>query len=150
MEQLRAPQGANKKKLIVGRGYGCRKGGTSGKGTKGQNARAGGGVRLGFEGGQMPLFRRIARRGFSNYPFKEEYEIINLDQIESSYTEGETVSLETLRTKKLIKNGMNLVKVLSRGDLTKKLNFKVDKVSKAAVDKIAKSGGTIIVPEERE
>ena len=150
MEQLRAPQGANKKKVVVGRGYGCRKGGTCGKGTKGQNARAGGGVRPGFEGGQMPLFRRIARRGFSNYPFKKEYAIINLDQIENSYSDGETVNIATLVEKRILKNDKYEVKILSRGDFTKKLSFKVDKISKSAKEKIEKAGGTFEVPEERE
>jgi len=150
MEQLRAPQGANKKKVVIGRGYGCRKGGTCGKGTKGQNARAGGGVRPGFEGGQMPLFRRIARRGFSNYPFKKEYAIINLDQIENSYSDGETVNIATLVEKRILKNDKYEVKILSRGDFTKKLSFKVDKISKSAKEKIEKAGGTFEVPEERE
>lgn len=150
MEQLRAPQGANKKKVVVGRGYGCRKGGTCGRGTKGQNARAGGGVRPGFEGGQMPLFRRIARRGFSNYPFKKEYAIINLDQIENSYSDGETVNAATLVEKRILKNDKYEIKILSRGDFTKKLSFKVDKISKTAKEKIEKAGGTFEVPEERE
>lgn len=150
MEQLRAPAGANKKKVIKGRGYGSRKGGTCGKGTKGQNARAGGGVRLGFEGGQMPLFRRIARRGFSNYPFKKEYAIINLDALEAVYSDGDTVDKKSLVEKGFIKNEGNLVKVLARGEFSKKISLSVDKVSKSAKEKIESAGGTVVVPEVSE
>jgi len=144
MEQLHAPKGANRKKLIKGRGNGARKGNTAGRGYNGQNSRSGGGVRPGFEGGQTPLFRRLARRGFSNYPFKKEYEVINLSMIEARYTDGETVSTESLKKKGLVKGKDVLVKVLGMGDLSKKLTFDVDALSSSAKEKIEKAGGTII------
>ena len=102
MAQIVKPLGATKKKVIVGRGASS-KGRACGRGHDGQNSRSGGGVRLGFEGGQMPLYRRIARRGFSNYPFKVERQAISLDAISRAYSDGETVSAETLRAKGLVK-----------------------------------------------
>ena len=96
MGQIKAPFGANTKKTILGRGASS-KGRTCGRGNNGQNARSGGGVRPGFEGGQMPLYRRLARRGFSNYPFKEEYEVVSLDVVSSILRRWEVVSLESLR-----------------------------------------------------
>ena len=88
---LNAPKGANKKKFIVGRGSSSGNGTTAGKGNKGQQSRSGGKTYVGFEGGQMPLYRRIAHRGFSNYPFKKEYSIINVCFLESNFESGETV-----------------------------------------------------------
>jgi large subunit ribosomal protein L15 len=148
MEQLKAPKGANRKKRPVGRGAACGRGGTSGKGHDGQNSRSGGGVRVGFEGGQMPLFRRIATRGFSNHPFKKEYTVVNLKTIEERYENGETVNLESLRGKGIVKNKKAIVKVLGSGDLSKKLTFAVDKISASAREKIEKVGGTIEGKEE--
>ena len=147
--QLRPPKGSVKKRKIVGRGIGCTLGGTSGRGENGQKSRSGGGVRPGFEGGQMPLYRRIAARGFSNARFKTIYAVINLDRIEEAFNDGETVSLETLKEKRLIKKADIRVKILSSGDLTKKLDFNVDKISAEAVKKIEKIGGKIISKEEK-
>lgn len=147
MAELKAPKGATKKKQIVGRGN-ASKGGTSGRGDKGQNARSGGGVRPGFEGGQMPLYRRIARRGFSNYPFKKYYKGINLDIINVRYEDGETVSRETLLAKGLLKSKKLLIKVLGQGELDKKLTFDVDGISASAKEKIEKAGGTIAAAEK--
>ncbi|MDR1626412.1 MAG: 50S ribosomal protein L15 [Spirochaetia bacterium] len=146
---IRPPKGAKKKRKIVGRGTGSRLQKTAGRGNKGQNSRAGGGVRPGFEGGQMPLYRRIARRGFSNYPFKVVNVVVNLSMIENKYSEGETVSLETLREKRLIKKRDVQVKILSQGDLTKKLTFRILKLSAATKEKIEKAGGSV-VPVEAE
>ena len=89
---LSAPYGANKKKRIVGRGSSSGRGSTAGKGNKGQQSRSGGKVYVGFEGGQMPLYRRIARRGFSNYWFKKEFAIVNLRDLEARFADGETVN----------------------------------------------------------
>ncbi len=147
MDELRVPDGAVKKKRVVGRGNGSTRGGTSGRGSNGQNARSGGGVRPGFEGGQMPLYRRIARRGFSNYPFKVEYKAVNLREIELKYTDGETVSLETLKEKGVVKGKNVKVKILGDGELTKKLTVDVEKVSAGAKEKIEKAGGNIVVKE---
>lgn len=141
---LKAPLGANKKKRIVGRGSSSGRGTTAGRGNKGQQSRSGGKVYIGFEGGQMPLFRRIAQRGFSNYPFKKEFEIVNLCDIEAKYADGETVNKETLVAKGLVKKSAVLIKVLGNGDLTKKVSVVVDKVSASAKEKIEKVGGTVV------
>ncbi len=145
---LSAPVGANKKKRIVGRGSSSGRGTTAGKGNKGQQSRSGGKVYVGFEGGQMPLYRRIAQRGFSNYWFKKEYTIFNLTQLEEKFADGETVDKESLIKKGLLKKANVLVKVLGDGDLTKKLTVSVDKVSASAKSKIEKLGGTVAVTNE--
>lgn len=141
---LHAPVGANKKKKILGRGTGSGKGTQSGKGHKGQKARSGGKTYVGFEGGQMPLYRRLAHRGFSNYPFKKEWQVVNLIEIEKKYSDGETVDIGTLHQKGILK-GSDPVKILSNGELTKKLSFKVGAVSATAKTKIEKAGGTVEV-----
>ena len=142
MGQINAPFGANTKKTIVGRGASS-KGRACGRGHDGQNSRSGGGVRLGFEGGQMPLYRRIARRGFSNYPFKIERQAISLFTLDAVYAEGETVSDETLREKGLLKGHTSEAKILSDGEITKKLTIEGVKVSAAAQEKIKAAGGEI-------
>ena len=144
---LKAPYGANKKKRIVGRGSSSGRGTTAGRGNKGQQSRSGGKVYIGFEGGQMPWFRRIAQRGFSNYPFKKEFDIVNLCDIETKYADGETVNKETLVAKGLVKNSAVLIKVLGNGDLTKKVTVAVDKVSASAKEKIEKAGGSVTVAD---
>lgn len=140
---LSAPQGANKKKRIVGRGSSSGRGTTAGKGNKGQQSRSGGKTYVGFEGGQMPLYRRIAHRGFSNYPFKKEYSVVNVSFLEEKYSDGESVNKETLVAKGLISKVDSLVKILGTGDLTKKLTVDVDKVSASAKAKIEKAGGSV-------
>ena len=145
---LKAPVGANKAKKIVGRGSGSGLGTTAGRGNKGQQSRSGGGTYVGFEGGQMPLYRRIAIRVFSNYPFKKEYALFNLRDLEAKYENGETVSKETLIKKGLLKKAGILVKVLGDGELTKKLTVNVDKVSASAKEKIEKIGGTVAISNE--
>ncbi|HAK46980.1 MAG TPA: 50S ribosomal protein L15 [Spirochaeta sp.] len=147
MNEIKAPKGAVKKKRIIGRGNGSTRGGTSGRGSNGQNARSGGGVRPGFEGGQMPLYRRIARRGFSNYPFKVEYKPVNLRELEAKFQDGETVNLETLKEKGIVKGKNVQVKILGEGELTKKVTVDVEKVSAGAKDKIEKAGGNVVVKE---
>lgn len=143
MGNLKRPIGATKSKKRLGRGPGTGNGTTAGKGTKGQNSRSGGGVRPGFEGGQMPLYRRIARRGFSNYPFKVEMVAVSLAVLEERFDNGATVSLETLREHGLISRSERLVKVLAGGDVTKKLTISGLAVSAAARAKIEAAGGTI-------
>ncbi|MDR2094205.1 MAG: 50S ribosomal protein L15 [Treponema sp.] len=143
---LHAPEGANKRKRIVGRGQGSGRGTTAGKGNKGQKARSGGKTYVGFEGGQMPLYRRLAQRGFSNYPFKKVFQVINLGEIENRYDSGETVNKATLIGKGLVKKA-DLVKILGKGELTKKLNFRVDAVSASAKEKIEKAGGVVIAAQ---
>ena len=141
---LHAPQGANKRKKVLGRGQGSGRGTTSGKGNKGQNARSGGKTYIGFEGGQMPLYRRLAHRGFSNYPFKKEWQIVNLGEIETRYEDSQTVDLASLKKKGLVK-GLAPVKILAVGDFSKKLIFKVAAVSASAKEKIEKAGGEVTV-----
>lgn len=141
---LRAPSGASKKKKIVGRGRSSGSGKTSGKGHKGQKARSGGGVRPGFEGGQMPIYRRVAARGFSNHPFKTEYVVVNVASLEKVYSDGEIVSLETLVQKGLVKKSEKRIKILGVGELKKKLNVEIPAVSASAREKIEKAGGTIV------
>jgi large subunit ribosomal protein L15 len=142
MGQIKVPAGANTKKTIVGRGSSS-KGRTCGRGNNGQNARSGGGVRPGFEGGQMPLYRRVARRGFSNYPFKSEYEVVSLDAVSVWFEDGDVVSLDSLKDKALVKGNNAQAKVLANGELTKKVIFEGLKISAAAVEKIKAAGGEI-------
>lgn len=140
---LSAPKGANKKKRIVGRGSSSGRGTTAGRGDKGQQSRSGGKVYVGFEGGQMPLYRRIAHKGFSNYPFRKEYAVFNLVDIEARYNDGETVNKESLVLKGLLKKPAMLVKILGNGEVTKKLTVDVDKISASAKEKIEKAGGSV-------
>jgi len=149
---LHAPEGANQRRRILGRGQSSGRGTTAGKGSKGQKARSGGKTYVGFEGGQMPLYRRLAHRGFSNYPFKKSFQLVNLGEIDKRFTEGETVDEASLHDKGLIKgrikNGIfstdRPVKVLGDGDLTKKLIFKIGAVSESAKEKIQKLGGELV------
>ncbi|MBN2619407.1 MAG: 50S ribosomal protein L15 [Spirochaetales bacterium] len=141
---LKAPKGANKNKKMLGRGRGTGLGKTSGRGNNGQNSRSGGGTKIGFEGGQMPLFRRIASRGFSNHPFKTEYQAVNLDQLEDRFNDGDKVNLETLVASGLIKRSEKLVKILAAGEITKKLEIESVKVSASAKEKIEKAGGKVL------
>lgn len=147
MENLRPPKGAVKSKKRIGRGNGSTVGGTSGRGSNGQNARSGGGVRPGFEGGQMPLYRRIARRGFSNYPFKKEYELIYLNKLDEKYKDGETVNFVTLKEKGILSGKNKLVKILSNGEINKKLKISVDKISASAKEKLTAAGCEILNEE---
>ena len=148
---LSAPQGANKKPKRVGRGSSSGLGSTAGKGNKGQQSRTGkGSPYVGCEGGQMPLYRRIARKGFSNYPFKKEYACINIDQLEAKFEDGATVDKASLAAKGFISvKSAILVKILGNGDLTKKLTVIVDKVSESAKAKIEKAGGSVKLIDEK-
>ena len=147
---LSAPQGANKKPKRVGRGSSSGLGTTAGKGNKGQQSRSGGKTYVGFEGGQMPLYRRIARKGFSNYPFKKEYVCINVELLETKFNDGETVNKASLIEKGFISSKSNsMVKVLGNGEITKKLTVEVDKVSASAKEKIEKAGGSVKTAESK-
>lgn len=147
---LSAPQGANKKTKRVGRGSSSGLGTTAGKGNKGQQSRSGGKTYVGFEGGQMPLYRRIARKGFSNYPFKKEYVCINVELLETKFNDGETVNKASLIEKGFISSKSNsMVKVLGNGEITKKLTVEVDKVSASAKEKIEKAGGSVKTAESK-
>lgn len=144
---LIAPKGANRKKKIVGRGSSSGSGTTSGRGTKGQQARSGGKTYVGFEGGQMPLYRRVAKRGFSNYPFRKELAVVNIEQLEKKFEGGESVDLASLKGKNLLKNNCVAFKILGDGEISKKLTVnlsKADKISALAKEKIEKAGGSIV------
>ena len=144
LNNLKTPGGTRKNKRI-GRGQGSGQGTQAGKGHKGQKARSGGGVRTGFEGGAMPLYMRLPKRGFSNAPFKNQYAIVKLGQLDKKFGGGE-ISRESLRQKGLLK-GRNRglpIKVLGDGELTRSLIFVgIDKFSKSARASIEKAGGEI-------
>ena len=144
LHELEKNPGATQKRKIVGRGRGSGLGKTSGKGHKGQNARSGGGVRPVFEGGQTPLYRRLPKRGFSNYEFKTTYAVINVSDL-NRFDNGTVVSPALLKEVGLIKNQLDGIKVLGNGTLEKKLTIQANKFSKTAVEKIEKSGSKIEV-----
>jgi len=137
LSNLRAPKKANSNKKRVGRGMGSGMGKTSTRGHKGQRSRSGSRMMRGFEGGQMPLHRRLPKRGFTNI-FRTEYTILNIDRI--AELGAADVTLETLAKAGLAKNG-DLVKVLGDGELKKKVNVQAHKFSKSAQEKITKAGG---------
>lgn len=138
MLQLNSLVKLTKKRKRVGRG-GSR-GGTSGKGGKGQNARSGGGVRRGFEGGQMPIFRRLPKRGFSNTPFANKIDIVTLRQIEDFANDGDVITRDMLVEKKLLKKGL-LLKILATGTLSKKVTIEAHAFSNGALEAITRVGG---------
>lgn|SRR5574344_433708 len=142
MAQIIKPFGATKNKTIVGRGASS-KGRACGRGHDGQNSRTGGGPRPGFEGGQMPLYRRVARRGFSNYPFKVENQAVSLSTIDAVFEDGAVVSDATLREAGVIKGKETTAKILATGEITKKVTVEGLKLSKAAADKIVAAGGSV-------
>lgn len=145
LHDLKPAKGANKDRKRLGRGPGSGRGTTAGKGHKGQKARSGGSIKPGFEGGQMPLYRRLPKRGFNNDRFATTYETVNLGVIDARFADGEVVSLETLKDKNLVKGNKDGVKVLGDGELTKKLKFEVDKISGSALAKCEKAGCEVVV-----
>lgn len=147
INELRPPKGAKKKSKRVGRGTGSGHGTTSGRGTKGLLSRAGGGLRAGFEGGQMPLIRRLPKRGFIN-KFKKEHQIVNIESL-NIFKDGDIVGLDKLKEKKLIKKRLP-VKVLGDGELKKKITIEAHKFSKSAIEKIKKVGGSINLLQVKE
>jgi large subunit ribosomal protein L15 len=144
LHELKSTEGARKENFRNGRGVGSGNGKTAGKGHKGQNARSGGGVRLGFEGGQLPLYRRLPKRGFKNVN-RVEYAIVNLKTLNVYFEDGETVSPVALVEKGIINKEFDGIKVLANGELTKKLTVQAHKFSKSAVSAIEKAGGTVEV-----
>ncbi|MFA0815803.1 MAG: 50S ribosomal protein L15 [Anaerofustis sp.] len=142
LHTLKPAPGSSKDTIRKGRGTATGRGKTAGRGQDGQKSRSGGGVRIGFEGGQMPLTRRLPKRGFSNYRFKTEYAAINVDKL-NAFEKGSVVTLEALKEKGIVKNKYNIVKILGEGDLNVAVTVKVDKLSKSAYDKIIAAGGKI-------
>ena len=143
LDTIQPAVGATTSKKRLGRGTGSGLGKTSGKGHKGQWARSGGGVRPGFEGGQMPLTRRVPKRGFNNH-FKKEYVIVNLDVLNENFTAGSVVDMEALLDRNLVKSVKNAagLKVLGNGELTVNPTVKAAKFSASAKEAIEKAGGT--------
>ncbi|SFS84422.1 50S ribosomal protein L15 [Marininema halotolerans] len=140
LHELKPATGARKNRKRLGRGISAGQGKTSGKGHKGQKARSGGGVRPGFEGGQNPLYRRLPKRGFTNVN-RKEYAVINLDDL-NRFEEGTEVTPELLKEQGVVKNMKDGLKVLASGELKVKLTVKAHKFSQAALEQIAKAGGT--------
>lgn len=141
LEDLRPPFGAKRERKRVGRGHGSGLGKTSGRGQKGQLSRSGGGKGPGFEGGQTPIYRRLPKRGFNN-KFKVEYSVVNVASLEECFEAGDTVTVEALKQRGLVRGYEPKVKILGEGDITKALSVRVHKFSEAAVEKIKAAGGS--------
>ncbi|AGB40219.1 ribosomal protein L15, bacterial/organelle [Halobacteroides halobius DSM 5150] len=140
LHDLQPAEGSKKKKKRVGRGTGSGKGKTSGRGHNGQNSRSGGGVRVTFEGGQTPYFKRFPKRGFSNDRFKKEHAVVNVEDL-NRFEEDSNVTVEDLKDTGLISKEKDGVKILGDGELEKSLTVKAHKYSKSAVKKIEAAGG---------
>lgn len=143
LHELTYTEGSRKDRKRIGRGHGSGQGKTAGKGHKGQNARSGGGVRLGFEGGQTPLFRRLPKRGFTNIN-RKEYAVVNVELL-NRFEDGAEVTPVALIEAGIVKNEKAGIKVLGNGELTKKLSVKAAKFSKTAEEAIVAAGGSIEV-----
>ena len=141
LNNLRPPKGAKHAKRRVGRGPGSGHGKTASRGHKGAKSRSGHRFKRGFEGGQMPLHRRVPKRGFHN-PFRVEYAVVNLDTLAEVFEAGSSVTPELLRERGLVRKAKSKIKVLGRGDITKKLTVQAHKFSGKAAEKIAAAGGT--------
>lgn len=139
LHELKAAEGSTKTPKRKGRGTGTGNGTTAGRGMNGQNSRAGGGTRLGFEGGQMPLYRRIPKRGFTNI-WKKQWTILNVDDL-NVFENGAEVTPELLKERKMVKQVGDGIKILGEGTLEKKVTVKAHKFSKTAIEKIESAGG---------
>jgi len=133
-----------RKRKRVGRGTGSGIGKTCGRGTKGQQSRSGGGTPPGFEGGQMPLYRRLPKRGFNNSKFRTVYAIVNVGQLERAFDDGATVDADAIRDARLVNAKSGPIKILGSGDLTKKLTVQADRFSGSAKRKIEAVGGQAV------
>ena len=140
LNELRPAEGSTKASFRVGRGPGSGNGKTAGKGHKGQNARSGGGVRPGFEGGQLPLYRKLPKRGFNNYRFGKNYAVVNIGLL-NKFNDGDVVDSAALLNAGMIDSVMDGVKILAEGELTKKLTVKAKVFSASAKEKIEAVGG---------
>jgi large subunit ribosomal protein L15 len=148
LHNLQARPGSRHRVKRLGSGESSGHGKTSGKGHKGQKARSGGSIRLGFEGGQMPLIRRLPKRGFNNAAFHKRYAIVNLDDIKA-FKAGTVVNEQLLRESKLVRGSFMGIKILGDGELKHGLKVEADKVSAAAREKIEKAGGTVTLRDGR-
>jgi large subunit ribosomal protein L15 len=143
LSSLKAPAGATKKRKRVGRGDASGHGGTSGKGDKGQKARSGGKVRAGFEGGQMPMARRLPKRGFRN-PFREKFVAVNLTDLCRKFSKGDVIDEVALLASGIVKKKGNDIKILAKGEIDFPVTIKIAKISQAAKNKITAAGGSIV------
>ena len=149
LHNLRPRPGSRHRVKRLGCGESSGHGKTSGKGHKGQKARSGGSIRLGFEGGQMPLIRRLPKRGFNNAAFHKRYAIVNLDDL-NAFKAGTTVTEQLMRESKLVRGDFVGIKILGGGELKHGLKVEADKISASAREKIEKAGGTITLREKAE
>jgi large subunit ribosomal protein L15 len=145
LHSLKPRPGSKHRTKRLGCGESSGHGKTSGKGHKGQKARSGGSIRLGFEGGQMPLIRKMPKRGFNNNAFKTNYAIVNLNDLEARFETGSVVDEQSLRIAGLVRGTFDGIKILANGELTKALNLTVSKISAAAREKVEKAGGSVNV-----
>lgn len=146
LETLSPNRGAKHRTKRLGCGESSGHGKTSGKGHKGQKARAGGTVRHGFEGGQMPIYRRLPKKGFNNVAFALQWATLNVSTLDEVFEDGAEVNEVTLREAKLVKGRWDGVKILGNGEITKKLNVSVDRITASAKEKIEKAGGSVTLP----
>lgn len=143
LHDLKPTPGSKHRRRRVGRGESSGLGKTSGKGHKGQKSRSGASIRPGFEGGQMPLIRRLPKKGFNNARFKTKYALVNVSDLEAKFADGDTVNEDTLRGLGMVQGTFDGVKLLGNGDLSKKLTVAVDKMSATAKEKVEGAGGTV-------
>lgn len=145
LTEITTRAGSHRKRKRIGRGSGSGSGKTSGRGHKGAGSRAGASRRAMSEGGQMPLFRRLPKRGFSNFEFQTVYDVVNVGDLEKRFRTGDHVTPEALLAAGLIRNLRNKVKILGNGNLTHKLKVEAAKFSKTAAEKIQSAGGEVVV-----
>lgn len=143
LHDLKPNPGAKHRRKRLGCGESSGHGKTSGKGHKGQKARSGGSIRPGFEGGQMPLFRRLPKRGFSNAAFKTIYGVVNLDELEKRFDTGTAINEKLLRGAGLVRGRLDGIKILGRGEITKAFHVEADAISTSAKQKIEQAGGSV-------
>jgi large subunit ribosomal protein L15 len=148
LDKIPTIKGATHPTKRLGRGEGSGHGKTSGKGHKGQKARSGGGIRIGFEGGQMPLYRKLPRRGFNNFNFRTEFQTVNVGEL--AKVEGDTVNRESLIKAGLIRDNNEGIKLLGDGEISKALTVHVDRASGSAIQKIEAAGGTLVLSKASE
>lgn len=142
IHEITAQAGAHKKRTRVGRGESSGHGKTSGRGTKGSGARAGGAIKYGSEGGAIPLYRRLPKRGFNNNAFRQNFSIVNVSDLEKNFDAGARIDLSALISKGLVRDERFPVKILGDGEISKKFTVVAGKFSKQAAEKIAKAGGS--------
>lgn len=150
IDEITAHVGAHKRRKRVGRGESSGMGKSAGRGNKGDQSRTGGGARVFTMGGQLPIFRRLPKRGFNNFNFRVEYRAINLDLLSERFADGDSVTVESLRARGLLSGGDALVKVLGRGELKRKLAIEVHAISASARSAVEKAGGSVRLIERKD